>query len=185
MAIIKFMWCEIIKQILADMRHPLQYVPWALVIVVLGLVVTIVLSEKKDGKKASVRFFRILFAIYILVVIQITFFSREPGSRNGCMNLDLFSTWGYSVVTHAFFIENILMTVPFGILAPLCFRRLRPMWKCVVLGGVCSVLTELSQYVTKRGYCEVDDMLTNTIGVLCGCILLWLIELIIKQRRKK
>ena len=145
------MWCEIIKQILADMRQPLQYVPWALVIVVLGLVVTIVLSEKKDGKKASVRFFRILFAIYILVVIQITFFSREPGSRNGCMNLDLFSTWGYSVVTHAFFIENILMTVPFGILAPLCFRRLRPMWKCVVLGGVCSVLTELSQYVTKRG----------------------------------
>ena len=114
------MWCEIIKQILADMRQPLQYVPWALVIVVLGLVVTIVLSAKKDGKKASVRFFRILFAIYILVVIQITFFSREPGSRNGCMNLDLFSTWGYSVVTHAFFIENILMTVPFGILAPLC-----------------------------------------------------------------
>ena len=70
------MWCEIIKQILADMRQPLQYVPWALVIVVLGLVVTIVLSEKKDGKKASVRFFRILFAIYILVVIQITFFQR-------------------------------------------------------------------------------------------------------------
>ena len=111
MAIIKFMWCEIIKQILADMRQPLQYVPWALIIVVLGLVVTIVLSEKKDGKKASVRFFRILFAIYILVVIQITFFSREPGSRNGCMNLELFSTWGYSVVTHAFFIENILVVI--------------------------------------------------------------------------
>lgn len=71
------MWCEIIKQILADMRQPLQYVPWALIIVVLGLVVTIVLSEKKDGKKASVRFFRILFAIYILVVIQITFFSQR------------------------------------------------------------------------------------------------------------
>lgn len=46
------MWCEIIKQILADMRQPLQYVPWALIIVVLGLVVTIVLSEKKDGKKS-------------------------------------------------------------------------------------------------------------------------------------
>ena len=83
MAIIKFMWCEIIKQILADMRQPLQYVPWALIIVVLGLVVTIVLSEKKDGKKASVRFFRILFAIYILVVIQITFFSENPVPEMG------------------------------------------------------------------------------------------------------
>jgi len=69
------MWCEIIKQILADMRQPLQYVPWALIIVVLGLVVTIVLSEKKMEKKHPSGFFVILFAIYILVVIQITFFS--------------------------------------------------------------------------------------------------------------
>lgn len=106
MAIIKFMWCEIIKQILADMRQPLQYVPWALIIVVLGLVVTIVLSEK-DGKKHPSGF-SYTFAIYILVVIQITFFSREPGSRNGCMNLDLFSTWGYSVVTHAFLLKIFL-----------------------------------------------------------------------------
>lgn len=184
MAIIKFMWCEIIKQILADMRQPLQYVPWALIIVVLGLVVTIVLSEKRTEKSIRPVFSYTFCDLYTCGDTDYLF-SREPGSRNGCMNLELFSTWGYSVVTHAFFIENILMTVPFGILAPLCFRRLRPMWKCVVLGGVCSVLTELSQYVTKRGYCEVDDMLTNTIGVLCGCILLWLIELIIKQRRKK
>lgn len=76
------MWCEIIKQILADMRQPLQYVPWALIIVVLGLVVTIVLSEKKM-EKASVRFFRILFAIYILVVIQITFFPENPVPETG------------------------------------------------------------------------------------------------------
>lgn len=82
MAIIKFMWCEIIKQILADMRQPLQYVPWALVIVVLGLVVTIVLSEKRMEK--SIRpVFRILFAIYILVVIQITFFPENPVPEMG------------------------------------------------------------------------------------------------------
>ena len=56
MAIIKFMWCEIIKQILADMRQPLQYVPWALIIVVLGLVVTIVLSEKKEAQKLVLAF---------------------------------------------------------------------------------------------------------------------------------
>lgn len=82
MAIIKFMWCEIIKQILADMRQPIQYVPWALVIVVLGLVVTIVLSEKRMEK--SIRpVFRILFAIYILVVIQITFFPENPVPEMG------------------------------------------------------------------------------------------------------
>lgn len=82
MAIIKFMWCEIIKQILADMRQPLQYVPWALVIVVLGLVVTIVLSEKRM-EKSICPVFRILFAIYILVVIQITFFPENPVPETG------------------------------------------------------------------------------------------------------
>lgn len=55
------MWCEIIKQILADMRQPLQYVPWALVIVVLGLVVTIVLSEKKHPSGFFVYFLRFIY----------------------------------------------------------------------------------------------------------------------------
>lgn len=64
------------------MRQPLQYVPWALIIVVLGLVVTIVLSEKRMEK--SIRpVFRILFAIYILVVIQITFFPENPVPEMG------------------------------------------------------------------------------------------------------
>ena len=65
------------------MRQPLQYVPWALIIVVLGLVVTIVLSEKKDGKKDIRPVFSLYFlSIYILVVIQITFFSfTRTGTR--------------------------------------------------------------------------------------------------------
>ena len=180
----KTMWYKILKQIVIDMRQPLRYVPWALVIAAIGLLVMVVLLQKKEGRKMPLCFFRALFAVYVLVVIQITFFSREPGSRNG-MNLELFSTWGYSVITHAFFIENILMLVPFGILAPLCFPKLRPMWKCVLLGGCCSVCLELSQYITRRGYCELDDMLTNTFGVLCGCVLLWLIEKIIKFVNKK
>lgn len=59
------MWCEIIKQILADMRQPLQYVPWALIIVVLGLVVTIVLSEKRMEKSIRPVFVYFLRFIYL------------------------------------------------------------------------------------------------------------------------
>lgn len=78
------MWCEIIKQILADMRQPLQYVPWALIIVVLGLVVTIVLSEKKDGKKASVRFFSYTFCdLYTCGDTDYFFFPENPVPEMG------------------------------------------------------------------------------------------------------
>lgn len=59
------MWCEIIKQILADMRQPLQYVPWALIIVVLGLVVTIVLSGKKGREKKHPSGFFVYFLRFI------------------------------------------------------------------------------------------------------------------------
>ena len=178
MVIMNSMWYEIIKQVIRDLQQPISYIPWAVVIAVLGFLVIAVASRKTENKKTVVRFFRIVFAVYAIVVIQLAFFSREPGSRDG-MNLVLFSTWGYSAVTHAFFIENILMLVPFGILAPICFGWLRPMWKCVLFGGGCSLTLEMCQYITKRGYCELDDVLTNTFGVLCGCLILWLIEHVI------
>lgn len=44
-------------------------------------------------------------------------FSRESGSRKQ-ISLILFETWGHSVQAHAYFIENIFMFIPFGILAP-------------------------------------------------------------------
>lgn len=47
------------------MRQPLQYVPWALIIVVLGLVVTIVLSEKRMGKSIRPVFRILLRFIYL------------------------------------------------------------------------------------------------------------------------
>ena len=78
------MWCEIIKQILADMRQPLQYVPWALVIVVLGLVVTIVLSEKKGWEKSIRPVFSYTFCdLYTCGDTDYFFFPENPVPEMG------------------------------------------------------------------------------------------------------
>lgn len=112
----------------------------------------------------------ILSSIYLEVVLEMTFFSREPGSRKG-IDWILFETWGRTSITHALFIENILLFVPFGFLMPMVFEKMQKAWICVGIGCLSSCAIELSQLMTQRGYCQIDDVMTNTIGTLLG----WLI----------
>lgn len=112
----------------------------------------------------------ILFIIYIEVLMQTAFFSRESGSRKG-IDLTLFETWGNTAIAHAFVIENIIMFIPFGILSPMIFKRMKKSWFCVLIGCIFSCGIEISQLITGRGYCQLDDVVTNTVGTLVG----WLI----------
>lgn len=58
---------------------------------------------------------------------------------------------------------NILLFVPLGFL--IGGKR------AIVVGMLFSVGIELTQYVCKLGYCEIDDVLNNSIGVTVGVIL--------------
>ncbi|MDO5348388.1 MAG: VanZ family protein [Lachnospiraceae bacterium] len=108
--------------------------------------------------------------VYVTVLLELAFFSREPGSRTG-IDLGLFETWGTTMRSHSYFIENIAMFIPFGILFPMGFRILRKGTYCVAAGFAFSTCLELAQLITSRGYCQLDDVLTNTVGAWIG----WLI----------
>ena len=69
---------------------------------------------------------------------------------------------------NALIIENIIMFIPFGLLAPMVFERMRKVRFCVFIGFLCSCGIELSQLITQRGYCQLDDVVTNTVGMLVG-----------------
>ena len=112
----------------------------------------------------------LLLIIYIQVVLQTAFFSREPGSRTQ-MDLRLFGTWGETPIAHAYFIENIIMFIPFGVLMPMVFRRMKKMRYCVFAGFLFSCIIEISQLITQRGFCQLDDVVTNTVGTLVGWII--------------
>lgn len=73
-----------------------------------------------------------------------------------------------TAIAHAYFIENIIMFIPFGFLAPMVFERMRKVRFCVFIGFLCSCGIELSQLITQRGYCQLDDVVTNTVGMLVG-----------------
>ena len=61
-------------------------------------------------EKAKIVPASVLLIVYIEILMQTAFFSREPGSRKQ-IDLNLFGTWGETPVAHAYFIENIDATV--------------------------------------------------------------------------
>ena len=124
-------------------------------------------QEKDNGINKKYRIAWILFIAYIIVTFQTVFFSREAGSRKE-ISLVLFETWGHSFHMHAMFIENIIMFIPFGVLLPIVFKQVRSGWKCVLIGFLCSCGIEITQHITQRGYLQLDDVVTNTVGMFIG-----------------
>ena len=157
------------NNIILDFRQPISYLLPAIIITMVGVCIY------KIYKKEKVRILPscILFIIYIEILMQTAFFSREPGSRKQ-IDLDLFGTWGQTAIAHAYFIENIIMFIPFGFLAPMVFKLMRNVGFCVLIGFLCSCGIEISQLITQRGYCQFDDVVTNTIVMLVGWAI-WLV----------
>ncbi len=112
------------------------------------------------------------FVIYLSLMIIITFLSRESGGSEG-FDLELFSTWGINDRNNAFVIENILLFVPYGFLAPAAFRRYRHFLRCLALGAMTSLCIETMQFITGRGIFQIDDILTNTLGAVIGFLAYW------------
>lgn len=110
-----------------------------------------------------------IFLAYVMVIFYTAFLSREPGSRKS-ISLVLFETWGYTFHMHAMFIENIIMFIPFGILIPTLFRKFRNAQVCMLVGFIFSCSIEVLQHITQTGYLQLDDVVTNTIGTLLGCL---------------
>lgn len=105
--------------------------------------------------------------MYMFIMLCITFLSRESGSRNG-IDMKLFSTWGINTRNNAYVIENILLFIPYGFLLPVAVKSYRNVISCLFVGVVTSMAIECMQLITARGYFQIDDILTNTLGTVMG-----------------
>lgn len=116
-----------------------------------------------------------LLVLYLYIVIGITLLSREK-QFDLYMNLKLLSTFNKCLVDPKYIYENILMLVPLAIL----LYALTPMFRNIVLSlftGFCTSLAiEIVQLVTGLGRFILDDILTNTIGMLAGYLMCRLVN---------
>ena len=99
-----------------------------------------------------------VFSLYLMIILVITFFSREDGSRNRAMDLELFSTWGINTRNNAFVVENVLLFIPYGFACPWAFPWLRGFFRNIFAAFVTSLGVETFQLITGRGYFQIDDI---------------------------
>lgn len=162
------MWGCIIR----DIRNTFCFLPMAFVA---GLIVygVCLLVSKRKGKDESWSCFHDvwygLLAAYFVLLFRIVFFSREAGSRTD-LNLVIGGTWTQDSQGRAYVIENILLFIPFGMLMPLCLKKV-PIWGMTLIGFSLSLCIEILQLLTARGYFQTDDLIMNTFGCLSGACL--------------
>ena len=118
-----------------------------------------------------------LFAAYTIFIVWYTLLKREPRGLERVFKPDLlWAIRGWilnpTVVNKAEavqYIQNILFFIPYGFLFPW-----KDNWKRVfVTALVLSVSIELSQFIFNLGWCEVDDVISNTLGAMIGYWIWW------------
>ncbi len=114
----------------------------------------------------------LLLILYLLAMSYMTLMYRESGSSK--YDFDLF--WSYrrlfsDVSVRREVLNNILLFVPFGAI----LFRLYPKPVILFVPLLLSLIIEATQYLTGAGLCELDDIISNTLG---GCIGFSLVRLI-------
>lgn len=116
----------------------------------------------------------ILFILYVVFIIWYALLQRKPGDER-VFKAGLFWAFRYWATgrrngrTESIqYFMNICFFMPFGFVFPIKRRR------AVLLGAlVLSSAIEIIQYITIRGWCEFDDIISNTVGALLGFALYW------------
>ena len=68
-------------------------------------------------------------------------------------------------------IGNIVVFMPIGMFLPSLFSRCRNLFLTTILSFEMTLCIEVVQLVTKVGSFDVDDLLLNTLGGICGYII--------------
>lgn len=164
-----------LNYIIEDIVEVLQYLPYGLVAAAIAASLDL-LRNRYRGKRGKGRLSPALgaaLACYWVVLAYTVYFCRPPGSRSG-VDLTLFGTLG-GPKSNAFVVENVLLFIPFGIMVPMRYRWLHRFSDCVLLGMGFSIFIETIQYYTGRGFTQLDDVVMNTLGTICGYLIYYAI----------
>ena len=143
---------------------------WTLLGVVLCLMLLTI--WRKGGRSIGRHCALVLLAACVALVIAMTVVFRESGAESRIQLVPFRSYWDFG--ENSYFLEcfatnvlNVALFVPVGFFAGIGFRRIGWM-KVAQWGCMLSIVIEILQFVFHKGYCEVDDVIHNTLGCLIG-----------------
>ena len=108
-----------------------------------------------------------MFLIYLLLVLCFTIIFRE---RQDVSRILLKPIWEYKSINYTRLAEsilNILLFIPLGFLSCAAIKQ-KSLLKVMGLCCGISVWIELLQLTLKKGVCNIDDVINNTVGIVIG-----------------
>ena len=142
------------------------YVILVLLVIVIGVVVALYV-RRKDRYSFIRKSLLTIFWGYLFFVLCVTLLFRECSEN---MQYQFFPFWSYDELYNkiiAQLILNVIMFVPIGFLLGALMNGIR--WiRVIEMGFLLSVMIEILQLLTRRGVCNIDDVIHNTIGCAIG-----------------
>lgn len=74
------------------------------------------------------------------------------------------------------------MLLPWGLMLSFMTNRVRRVKHILIAGFGLSLCIEITQFITKRGTFEIDDLINNTMGALIGFGIYLLVDRLILSR---
>ena len=127
--------------------------------------------EKPDKLSMLAEFALVGWVVTFVYVTQIMSFGNGLGDRLNLVPFEQFVVafrYGSNNAAGVWqFLLNIIMFVPLGLLLPVVFKKFRSWRSAFLISFAFTLATELAQLITSRGT-DIDDVIANTVGGLCG-----------------
>ena len=147
----------------------------------------------------------VLFLLYLFVLVEVLFLSRADLTADSTLPFDeyarqstnfipfrtitrywrVFEDSGFALRSSWFFnlAGNLILFLPMGIFLPALLPFLRGFFRTVSVTALLVCAVEGLQLVTRTGSCDVDDLILNLAGCVCGYALYALFRYLFKKRK--
>ncbi|WP_061994676.1 VanZ family protein [Clostridium sp. ATCC 25772] len=120
-------------------------------------------------------FFGYMFIVYLIIaLIEVGFPSLSEWQRISRLNKPIFNP-EINLVPFKDGLEissilNIIFFMPFGFLLPTLWRKYRKLLPTLYQGILFSLIIEISQMFVLYRITDINDLIMNTIGTICGWV---------------
>lgn len=144
-------------------------------------ILNIFLIKDSNNLKNKIRlqhyFFGYLFILYLMISLMdvVGFPCFSEWQRLSSLGKPLFNP-NINLVPFRDGLEisnilNIIFFMPFGFLLPTLWKKFRKLWPTFCYGLLFSLIIEISQMFTNGRGTDINDLIMNTLGTICGLII--------------
>lgn len=140
---------------------------------------------RKQGKTLKILWWVYIALLFVFVVVKFKGSFYELSDRvntysmQGSINYNLIPFRSMSAqierITQWWALKNLLGNIipfiPFGFLLPVTYKKFSSAISVFVIGLASILVIEIFQFFTKLGSFDVDDIILNMTGIVCGYVI--------------